>query len=233
MHEVTFIRNELVAKNTYTFWFEPKHPLRFIAGQFTEIYLPHSPADQRGEKRWFTISSSPTDKHISITTKLLPKHSSFKQTLASLIPGTTVRIASPMGDFVVPKNPNTPLLFVAVGIGCTPFHSIIKYLHDTNQQRKISMIYSDRTSEDLVFLDTFNQLGDALQLYTKQASPANPNEMYGIITTQVIQKHTDSNLTHIYIAGPEPVVEKLTKELVETGHPTTHIQTDFFPGYEA
>src|SRR5687767_16013481 len=108
---VTFDHIEDIAANIKTFWFKPERPVRYTAGQFTEIYLPHPNADERGQKHWFTVSSSPTDPMVSITTKFaLDRSSTFKQTLRALEPGTKLHLADPMGDFVLPKDKNIPLV---------------------------------------------------------------------------------------------------------------------------
>ena len=112
-----------------TFYFKTESPLDYTAGQYIQLSLPHEHEDDRGAKRWFTLSSSPTDALISITTRFNKEHSStFKETLFALTPGTEVNFTGPMGDFVLPKQIDKPLVFVAGGIGVTPFHSMMAWL---------------------------------------------------------------------------------------------------------
>src|ERR1035437_6534264 len=97
--------------NIISFWFEPEKPMNYLAGQFIEINLPHPSSDDRGVKRWFTLSSSPSDAPlVSITTKFNDKSSSFKAALKNLKPGDMVDMSEPMGDFVLPKDPSIPLV---------------------------------------------------------------------------------------------------------------------------
>src|SRR5882724_8480449 len=120
---------EDIAEHIKTFWFTPEQPTRYVAGQYTELYLPHDNPDNRGEKHWFTLSSSPTNSLVSITSKFSPNNgSTFKRTLLQLPLGTQVTMAAPMGDFVLPKDKSIPLVFVAGGIGVTPMHSIVSWL---------------------------------------------------------------------------------------------------------
>ncbi len=118
------------ASNIRTFYFRPEKPAHYTAGQYTELALPHPHPDKRGGRRWFTLSSSPTEDLLSITTKYAGDDdtSSFKRTLFKLKPGSEVHMADPMGDFVLPKLIQTPLVFVAGGIGITPFHSMLEWL---------------------------------------------------------------------------------------------------------
>src|SRR5688572_28479949 len=150
---------EDIAENIKTFWFKPAKPVHYVAGQFTELYLPHDGADDRGTRRWFTLSSSPTEPLVSITTKFSDPGSSFKRTLAGLKPGTALALASPMGDFVLPKDASRPLVFVAGGMGITPMRSMIKYLLDCHEQRDIHLIYAVTKREELAFEPLFTAYG--------------------------------------------------------------------------
>ena len=49
------------------------------------------------------------------------------------------------GDFILPEDKNKKLVFIAGGIGVTPFRSMIKYLIDKNEKRDIIIFYSNRT----------------------------------------------------------------------------------------
>src|SRR5689334_9369093 len=87
------------APDITSFYFIPEHPLRYVAGQFIELMLPHNNPDERGIKHWFTLSSAPGHEQVSITTRHAEKPSTFKQTLWKLKPGDTVVMSEPMGDF--------------------------------------------------------------------------------------------------------------------------------------
>lgn len=221
--KVTFKDKTKVAENIYTFTFNYEKKPSYIAGQFIELYLPHKDKDNRGEKRWFTLSSSPTEEVLSITTKIIPEgKSTFKQTLANLKPGDEVAISSPMGDFVLPKDPNIPLVFFAGGIGCTPFRSITKYLIDQKEQRNITMLYNATSPEDIAFKSDFAYYGKNFRSVTGEH-----------LTAQKILKFADSSdkRLYFYLSGPEPMIEILNNDLKKLGIHKKHIHTDFFPGY--
>ena len=157
---VVFVHTDKVAHNIQTFWFKPERPVRYIAGQYTEIYLPHDTPDDRGVRRWFTLSSSPTDEMVSITTKHASHQSStFKQELWSLKPGEPLKLADPMGDFVLPKDKTIPVVFVAGGMGITPMHSMVKYLQDKGEKRDIHLIYAVTEEDELAFVSLFKEYG--------------------------------------------------------------------------
>jgi ferredoxin-NADP reductase len=123
------------------------------------------------------------------------------------------------------------LLFVAAGIGCTPFHSIIKYLQDHEESRDITLLYGVHNLEQVAFRDTFEKLGDHWHLVL-DAPPPEWQGYTGHITTEIILENiTEPEKQQVYISGPEPMVETLTKELDASGFPKNHIRTDYFPGY--
>ncbi len=224
--KAVFDHKDKINHNVTTFWFKPPHKVTYTAGQFTEIYLPHRNPDERGQKRWFTLSASPTEDLLSITTKYAGEQSStFKKILWRLKPGTVVDLAEPMGDFVLPKDKNIPLVFVAGGIGVTPFRSMIKWLLDTEEKRQIQFIYAVSEPRDAVFVDLFKSYGTNAKLVVKSESQT--------LTAQKILDLVGSySNKRIYISGPEPMVEALEKDLLAQGIDRNQLVGDFFPGYK-
>lgn len=232
--QVVFDHTESVAQNIKTFWFKPTKQIVYMAGQYTEIQLPHTHPDERGIKRWFTISSSPTDNLVSITTKFTPKRgSTFKRTLASLKPGTKLNLAGPMGDFVLPKDRTIPLLFVAGGMGITPMHSMVKWLKDTNEQRNIHLVYAVSSVEQLAFQDLFASYNLKFTPIVKEPTPDWKGEVGRLTADRVINLAGNDSRTLIYISGPEPMVETLVHDMGKLGVKKNRLVTDYFPGYPA
>src|SRR3990167_2473682 len=118
--QVKFRQTRPEAAHIQTFIFDKPADLNYTAGQFITLTVPHPNADDRGSRRWFTASSSPTEDYLSITTKLSQPGSSFKQALRQLAPGTPVEMLEPKGDFILPDDPTQPIVLVAGGIGVTP-----------------------------------------------------------------------------------------------------------------
>ncbi len=174
--KVTFEHSAPEAKNIRTFYFRPPKPVRYTAGQFIELTLPHDQPDERGIKHWFTLSSSPIEELLSITTKFDPVHSStFKQTLFSLKPKQVVAMADPMGDFVLPKDKSRPLIFIAGGMGITPMRSMIKWLDDTQEHRIIHLIYGVSEPSQFIFRELFAKYGLPVTLNLSQPFPGWPS----------------------------------------------------------
>lgn len=208
-----------------TFFFKPERPLRYVAGQFIELTVPHDNPDNRGTKHWFTLSSAPGHELVSVTTKHADKPSTFKQTLWNLEPGEVVDMSEPMGDFVLPKDTSQPLVWVAGGIGITPFHSITQWLVDTNQERSIQFLYSVHTADELVFEKIFTQ-----SFIDMQKLVAEPNLTAG----KVNEKVGGIKGKQIFISGPEPMTEAIVEQFKKDfGMTQDQLITDYFPGYSA
>jgi ferredoxin-NADP reductase len=229
---VTFDHAAAEADNFRTFWFKPEKPVRYQAGQFTEIRLLHEDPDDRGDKRWFTLSSSPNDEMVSITTRLDPERpSSFKRALLALKPGDKLDFAEPMGDFVLPMKKDIPIVFVAAGIGITPMHSMIKWLLGTGESRDVSLFYAAHSRQDLAFKDLFSRAPIKFETILKQP-PSGWTGMTGRLTTDTIAELPGvMENALVYLSGPEPMVEQFYKELKQRGVPEHRLVTDYFPGY--
>lgn len=231
--KATLDHTEDIATNIKTFWFKPERNVHQIAGQFTEIYLPHDQPDDRGIKRWFTLSDSPTDGLLSITTKYAgdDKSSSFKKHLFKLEPGAVVNLADPMGDFVLPKDTSIPIVYVAGGIGVTPIHSMVKYLADTHEKRDITLLYAVNHQDDLAFTELFENYDLKFIPIVKEANPDWKGETGTITVERILAEANKDPRSLIYLSGPEPMIEALADGLKEAGVSKNRIVTDFFPGY--
>jgi ferredoxin-NADP reductase len=224
--------SEAEADNIRTFYFKPEKPVHYTAGQFIELFIPHKRPDRRGIKRWFTLSSSPTDELLSITTKFAgDKSSSFKKALFKLAPGTELRMAEPMGDFVLPKLIQTPLVFVAGGIGITPFHSILGWLAATSEERPIRLLYGVHSEDEIIFQPTFDKAHVRPTIVVSQPSAAWGGERGQLSAELILGLEKPDENTLVYVSGPEPMVEKLEKDLKKAGLNKHQFVGDFFPNY--
>ncbi len=208
----------------FTFFFKPETYFKYVAGQFIEMTLPHDNPDARGIKHWFTLSSAPGQEVISITTRRAEKSSTFKKTLFAKKPGDIFEISEPMGDFVLPVDENTPLVFVAGGIGITPYHSMIEWLVLNKQKRKIQMIYSAHSNADLVFKELLSQDYIDIIYWTNKDQ---------LTVDKIIELVDGISGKQVYLSGPEPMIESFVDQFKELGITQNQLITDYFPGYSA
>lgn len=231
MHAV-FDHSEKLAENIRTFWFRPEKQLEYTAGQYTELYLPHEDPDERGEKHWFTLSSPPGGDLVSITTKHSEPSSTFKNTLFALQPGDVVDLAEAMGDFVLPKDASRPLIFVAGGIGLTPFHSIVAWLTAHGQKRDIRFLYGVRNESEIIFQDTFAAAGITPTIIVGEPSATWTGEVGRLDVETILSMSRPAENALIYISGPEPMTQALEKGLKARGVSKDQLVLDFFYHYD-
>ncbi len=212
--------------DTESLFFKADVPIVWKAGQFFHYVLHHEPTDDRGSDRWFTIASAPSEETIMLTTRFSEeKSSSFKKTLQSLKIGKSLEISDIDGDFIV-EDFTAEYIFIAGGIGITPFRAILKDLEYHNKQPKITLLYANR-NEQIPFKEEIDALA------TK-----NPTiQIHYIISPDRIDKQKiqeivpDIHRPLFYISGPEPMVESLGTVLREIGVQASHLKQDRFPGY--
>lgn len=225
--KIRFIGATQLANAIYRFDFEPPVPLRYLAGQFVELHIPHS-SDDRGDRRWLSLSSSPTEKVISFTTKIPPKPSSFKRVLRALQPKQEVSISEPMGDFVLPRISDIPLIFVAAGVGISPIRSISKFIIDSADSRKLAVLYVAKDKTQHCYLEEVRQAGAHVTLTT---DTLNTKTVVRFCALQ--QKMIGFTPARIYLSGPEKMVDQQREALIQAAFDPRHIITDAFTGYDS
>lgn len=224
--KLTLLEKKPETLDVVSFIFKPEEPATWKAGQFFHYVLHHRPTDERGSDRWFTISAAPYEDHVQITTRFTPeKSSTFKNALKYLKEGDTIEISDLDGDFTL-EDISKNYVFIAGGIGITPFRSILKQLEHEGKKIKATLLYANR-DENIVFKKELEEI-----------AAQNPDfSIHYIISPEHIDeekiKSLVSNLTDsiFYISGPEPMVDGLGNTLKTMGILDNNIKQDWFPGY--
>lgn len=234
--KLTFRQAETNAKGIHSFIFKPAKLLAFKAGQYMELTLPQNQSDSRGNRRFFTIASSPTEPDIRFSLKLPPKMSAFKRGLSALMPGDYLLAAKLTGSFTLPKNKDQKLAFIAGGIGITPFRSIIQWLLDSHQNRNIHLLYAATAPAEFAFRDIFakaarNGLKTDYLITTGKPAESGP-VLRGPLSAEVIKTLVPDYPERLfYISGPYGMVKAAKLALLEAGVSPRRIKQDYFPGY--
>src|SRR4030042_6046218 len=150
--KLTLINKIQESKDIYTFVFAPEEPITWKAGQHIFLKIPHENLDDRGEIRHFTISSAPFEKDLFITTKFdFVKGSSFKKALFKLNQGDSIEGFNLGGNFII-KDLDAKYVFIAGGIGITPYKSILMDLANEGRLPDVILFYCGK-AEGLIFTD--------------------------------------------------------------------------------
>jgi ferredoxin-NADP reductase/Na+-transporting NADH:ubiquinone oxidoreductase subunit NqrB len=225
--QLTLQSKKQLSTCVHEFVFTPNQKLKFSAGQYLEWTLAHKNVDARGNRRFFTVASSPTESNIELGISTAgDKLSSFKRALLSLEVGQELYAGQLSGDFTLPKDQNQKLVFIAGGIGITPFRSMVKYLLDTNQKRDIILLYTCSHQDDFAYLELFTQAAKAGVKLVKIATSEQ-----GHLTEVLIKKEVaDYPDRRYYLSGSNAMVVSYENLLENLGIPRANIVTDYFPG---
>lgn len=205
--------------------FEPQEKLEWKAGQFLHYVLHHEPTDNRGSDRWFTVASAPHEKHVMITTRFTEEQgSSFKEALKQLKVGETIEISDIDGDFTM-GDASQEYVFIAGGIGITPFRSILTEADHAGEKPHVTLLYANR-DENIVYKQELEAIASR-----------NPNLQIHYFVSERIDEAAlrklvpDLSKPIFYVSGPEPMTESFGKLLREMGVDAANLKQDWFPGY--
>jgi ferredoxin-NADP reductase len=226
-----------IANGVFDYVF-PRMNFSFQPGQYLEWTLPHQKSDSRGDRRYFTIASSPTERNLRIGVKFYDQPSSYKKELENLKPGREILSGQLAGDFTLPRDRNKKMVFFAGGIGITPFRSMVKYLIDKDEKRSIVLLYSNRTVEDIAYKEVFDMAEEKIDLKTiytltdQQPIPSDWTGNVGLFDEKIIKSEIPDYLERLfYLSGPRSMVDGFKVVLKELGVKNSQIITDYFPGF--
>ena len=189
----------------------------------------------KSETHPFSLSSSPTERgRLLIAAKL--GESDFRKAIAALQPGDTVKLSGPYGTFALHENVSRTAVMLAYDIGIAPFRSMIRYAADNIPSMGITLLYSARTPEDILFKEEFDATQRQNPNFKAVYSITEPVESVlpwsgrtGRITAELLAESIDDTKNTIfYICGIASFITDMTKLLKVLNVPQEHIKTESF-----
>ncbi len=210
--------------------FTAEHGASFAAGQYVELTVPHAHPDLRGTRREFSLISAPSElPNVRIAYRASPEvgGSSFKRALGGAEPGTTLRASGTWGDFTLPAR--GPLLFVAAGIGITPFVAHARELSTRGMHRDIVLVYAASSASELAYHADFAD--HRVIIVTPDDPTPLANEMWAggerLSAQTLADLVPDISSRHALVAGPPSLIADLQAALARAAS----VKTDAFAGY--
>lgn len=200
----------------WSFYFSKPSALVFEAGDYVDVELNYG-SSELGGRRWLTISSSPHHPHVRFTLKFPPQPSQFKQALMNLHAGQTVQVSPPIGTFHLPRKQEQKVLWIAGGIGITPYLSKSELLVANKESRDITCLYYAKTTEH-IYRDLLSSVSHVRLLADRQQTPLHLVDDYAE--------------RHIYLSGPETFCMEYYTQFHQAGVDRHQLHLDYFPGYD-
>ena len=237
-HASRLLNRVEVAEGTIAFHFEKPTGFDFKPGQSADLTLPNPPeTDAEGNVRTFSIASAPFEDQLMFATRM--RDTAFKRSLKKMPLGTVVKMDSAMGSFTLHKNSAKPAVFLAGGIGVTPFSSIVRQADHDRAPHKLYLFYSNRRPEDAPFVEVLQNLEKTnpqfrfiATMTEMRRSKKTWNGETGRIDQEMLSKYLNELRGPIYyVAGPPASVSGMRKMLVASGVDEDDIRSDEFSGY--
>ncbi|MFA6422028.1 MAG: ferredoxin reductase family protein [Candidatus Buchananbacteria bacterium] len=183
--------------------------LTFSAGQFIFVSFQ---SEISSESHPFTISSSPDEKELIITAKNL---GDYTKKLANLKIGTITKIEGPFGVFSYKNSGHKNQIWIAGGIGITPFLSMIKTLQQ-NDNHNIDLYYCTRNESEIIYPDFLKNISSSLNNSLRIINHYSDSQ--GFINADIIKKMSvDLIDKDLFICAPPPMIRSLKKQFIAKG----------------
>ena len=197
--------------------------------QFLRLYGAHIPADDHP----FTIASSPTESgRIRLTIK---ESGDYTALIGGVRPGDRATVHGPFGRFSHTLHADErDLVFVAGGVGITPLMSMLRYMRDHRESRRVMLVYASRSLADVVFADELAaiQAGDAPALRVvhvlASAPPSWAGETGRLDADRLARLCGGVADKAFYLCCPPPMLTALVHGLRRVGVDPRRIHADVF-----
>jgi ferredoxin-NADP reductase len=224
-YDVTLLGRREIAEGTLEHRFTWPEGFSFKAGQAVEVILPE-PAGGHA----FSLVNAPHQQELVVATRM--RDSTYKRALRALPIGAPARVDGPFGSLTLHRNPSRAAVFIAGGIGITPFMSIVRNAVKEGLRHPLALVYSNRRARDAAYLDELQEIARShggLRLVTTMTEDGG-----GLVDAAMIRRAAEGLPTPIfYVAGPPAMVEAMKATLDKAGVEDTDVRSEEFFGYES
>ncbi len=227
---VAAVRRETGDTTTLALEPEGHGGLRFLPGQFAWLILGDSPFTV--EQHPFSISSSAMKpERPELTIKAL---GDWTGRVPETPVGRRAYLEGPYGAFSFDRYPAPGYVFVAGGVGITPFVGMLRTLEDRGDTRPHRVVYATRRADDLILRAELDRLAagplDLRVTYVLSRPPERWTGETGRIDAERLRRAAVDELPdHVYfVCGPDPMMDTVERALLELGVPLDRVHSERF-----
>jgi ferredoxin-NADP reductase len=230
-YEARLKSRETVAEGTMAFRLEKPPGFAFTAGQAVDVLLG-------SERHTFSLVSAPFEEELVFATRMRAA-SAYKRALGALPIGAKVKLEGPAGSFVLDPDPARGALFIAGGIGITPFMSMLRQATRGRSPQPLRLLYSNRRPEDAAFLAELQELerrNANFRLAATMTDMGKSSRQWsghtGFVDAGLIKSCArELHAPLYYVVGPPAMVLAMQETLRTAGVEDGAILTEEFYGY--
>jgi len=235
-YEIRLKGHLAVADGTLAFRFARPEGFAFRAGQAIRLELLDPPAEPGQSSRTLSLVSAPFEQELEVATRM--RDSAFKRALKALPPGAVAKLSGPLGKFTL-GDTGRPAVFIAGGIGITPFMSMLRQAEHDRSQQRLFLAYSNRRPEDAAYLDELQELTRRNKHFELMATMSDMRKSVRAWSGQTGQIDAamlrglvgDLVAPNYYVVGPPGMVNAMQLTLEGAGIAADRIHTEEFYGY--
>lgn len=227
---------EQVAEGTMAFRFEKPAGFSFKPGQAVALELIDPPAGDGQSRRTFSLVSAPFESTLVVATRM--RDSAFKRALKALPIGASIKLLGPFGELAL-DDAARPAVFIAGGIGITPFMSMLRQAAKDRSPQRLCLVYSNRRPEDSAFLAELQGLERQNENFRLLATMTDMSKSVrtwegetSLVNADLVKRFVGDLAAPIYyVVGPPAMVEAMQETLSQAGVAEDNIRTEEFYGY--
>jgi predicted ferric reductase len=202
-------------------------PIKHKPGQFLTIQLVRN--GRVSESHPFTISANPGEDRLAISVKSL---GDFSSTIPDTMTSDRAYIDAPYGVFSYLNHDAPNLVFIAGGIGITPFMSMLRDLRDKGLERNVLLIWANRTEGDIAFRaeleDMESNMASLRVVYVLSRQQDWPGER-GYVDADLLQRYmAEMRDPQVFLCGPRAMRKGVLRALSALGIPRSRIHYEQF-----
>src|SRR5579859_3429611 len=227
VQEMALRRREQVAEGTFAFYFDKPAGFSHEAGQNALLTLPDG-----SEGHTFTIASAPHERELMFATRM--RDSAYKRAIGAALIGSKFRLDGPAGVMVLHEDERRSAVFLAGGIGITPFLAMARDAEARLLPHRILLFYSNRRPQDAAFLAELKHMQNRnfKLVATMTEAPADWKGERRRISRGLLAEHVpDLTAPVYYFAGPPAMTMAMQGMLKDIGVSEEEMRSEEFYGY--
>lgn len=198
-------------------------PISYLPGQFIFLRISSSSGKISQEMHPFSITSPPQNKQLSIAAKSVGDYTS---TLLNMAAGAAVEAEGPYGRFIFSQTEQRQV-WIAGGIGITPFISYLRSLKPNNPHPEIQLYYLVTDAAEALFAEELRVKSDSLNFLSTTIWESRSSGRFSLQNAHL----KDHQEAEYFICGPASLMTDLKQQLKDRGVPRSKIHLEEFKLY--